>query len=102
MKVTVDGYTRILLSVITVLLTVLAVGMWCESPSTIPSASGAMGIPDSGQQLHAVLTKLDNIDKSIADMKKLMVSGAVKVQVVEAKETKKAPAKLAPVSPTPK
>jgi len=100
MKVTVDGYTRILLSVITVLLTVLAVGMWCETPTTIPSA-GAQGIPDSGQQLHEISQKLNSIDKSIAELKALMVSGAVKVQVVEAKDTKKAtvkPALKAPVN----
>ncbi len=88
MKVTVDGYTRILLSVITVLLTVLAVGMWCETPSMVPPAQG-VGIPDSGQQLHEISQKLDSIDKSIAGLQKLMVSGAVKVQVVEAKATKK-------------
>jgi len=92
MKVTVDGYTRILLSVITVLLTVLAVGMWCETPRTIPSAS-AQGIPDSGQQLYEISQKLSSIDKSMADLQKLMVSGSVKVQVVEAKATKKPPVK---------
>ena len=99
MKVTVDGYTRILLSVITVLLTVLAVGMWCETPSTVPSAC-AQGIPDSGRQLDEISQKLSSIDKSVADLQKLMVSGAVKVQVVETKATKKAtikPALKAPV-----
>jgi peptidoglycan hydrolase CwlO-like protein len=88
MKVTVDGYTRILLSVITVLLTVLAVGMWCETPSTVPSAS-AQGIPDSGKQLDEISQKLSSIDKSIAELQKVLVSGAAKVQVVEAKATKK-------------
>ena len=99
MKVTVDGYTRILLSVITVLLTVLAVGMWCETPSMVPPAQ-AQGIPDSGRQLDEISQKLDSIDKSIAGLQKLMVSGAVKVQVVEPKATKKAtlkPALKAPV-----
>ena len=92
MKVTVDGYTRILLTVITVLLTVLAVGMWCETPNTVPPAQ-AQGIPDSGQQLDKISQTLSSIDKSMADMQKLMVSGAVKVQVVEPKSTKKAAAK---------
>ena len=98
MKVTVDGYTRILLSAITVLLTVLAIGMWCETPSMVPPAQ-AQGIPDSGQQLHQISQKLDSIDKSIAGMQKLMVSGAVKVQVVEAKATKKTTVKPALKSP---
>jgi len=100
MKVTVDGYTRILLSVITVLLTVLAVGMWCETPSMVPPAQG-QGIPDSGRQLHEISQKLGSIDKSVADLQRLMVSGSVKVQVVEAKATKKAtlkPALKAPVN----
>ena len=37
--------------------------------------------------------KLDNIDKSISNMQKLMVSGAIKVQVVESKDVKKAAVK---------
>jgi hypothetical protein len=92
MKVTLDGYTRILLTVIAVLLTVLAVGMWCETPSAISTAQ-AGGIPDSGSQLNEISKKLDSIDKSISDMQKLMVSGAVKVQVVESKDVKKAAVK---------
>lgn len=101
MKVTVDGYTRILLSVITVLLTVLAVGMWYETPSTVPTAR-AQGIPDSGQQLHEISQKLSSIDKSIAELQKLMVSGTVKVQVVEAKASKKDAAKPVLKSPVQK
>ena len=100
MKVTLDGYTRILLTVIAVLLTVLAVGMWCETPSAVSTAQ-AGGIPDSGRQLDEISQKLSSMDLSVADLQKLMVSGAVKVQVVEAKATKKAtikPALKAPVN----
>lgn len=92
MKVTLDGYTRILLTVIAVLLTVLAVGMWCETPSMTPAAK-AGGIPDSGSQLNEISQKLVSIDKSITDLQKLMVSGAVKVQVIDPKDAKKAAAK---------
>ncbi len=94
MKVTVDGYTRILLSVITVLLTVLAAGMWCETPRAVSSAS-AQGIPDSGKQLDEISQKLSSIDKSIAELQKVLVSGSVKVQVVETKATKPHTAKPA-------
>ena len=89
MKITVDGYTRIMLTIIAVLLTVLAVGMWCETPNAVSTAQ-AGGIPDSGSQLNEISKKLDSIDKSISDMQKLMISGAVKVQVVESKDAKKA------------
>jgi len=92
MKVTLDSYTRILLTVIAVLLTVLAVGMWCETPSMTPTAK-AGGIPDSGSQLNEISQKLASIDKSITDLQKVMVSGAVKVQVIDPKESKKAAVK---------
>ena len=39
MTVMVDGYTRVMLTIIAVLLTVLSVGLWCETPQMSQSAA---------------------------------------------------------------
>ena len=80
MTVTVDNYTRILLTVITVLLMVVGVGLWYETPSTVPHAYGR--IPDSGEQLNEIIIKVDEINVSLSKMRQLMTSGKIKVQVV--------------------
>jgi len=94
MRVTVDTYTRLVLTAITVLLTVLALGLWYQSPSAVAPAQGA-GIPDAGMQTNQVLDRLTSIDASLAELKTLLVSGAVKVQVIDTKEAP-APAPAAP------
>ena len=94
MTVKIDTYTRVLLSVIAVLLTVLSVGLWCETPDTVSQAQAQ--IPDSGMQLQQVIEKLENLNDSLDEIKALAVSGAIKVQIIEAKDVKKmkkAPAK---------
>lgn len=90
MKVVVDGYTRFILTAIAVLLTVLAVGLWHDSPSSLNKAQA--GIPDSGMQLQQILSKMDNISSNMGQIQKVLVDGSVKVQIVE-KATKATPAK---------
>ncbi len=90
MKVVVDGYTRFILTAIAVLLTVLAVGLWHDSPSSLGQAQA--GIPDSGMQLQQILTKMNDISSNIDQLQKVLVDGSVKVQIVE-KATKAKPAK---------
>ena len=87
MTVSVDGYTRFLLTIIAVLLTVVAVGLWLETPSALPTAqakaSGYAEQMNPGQQLNQMVKNTEKLHASLAELQKLMVSGAVKVQVVE-------------------
>jgi len=89
MTTTVDNYTRLLLTVIAVLLAVTAFGLWCQAPTTLQTAQAR--IPDSGQQLNQLIEKVDSIDASLGDLNKLLLSGKIKVQIVKPIET--APAK---------
>jgi len=86
MTVTVDNYTRILLTTIAFLLVVVGVGLWHETPTTLPSAYG--GIPDSGQQLDQLIQEVKEIQTSLAKLNLVLTSGKIKVQVVTPKEAK--------------
>jgi len=81
MTVTVDRYTRIMLTIIAVLLTLMVAGLWYEAPASIPSAQA--GIPDNGKQLDMVILNLEKIGYSIQEIQTLLCSGKVKVQVAE-------------------
>ncbi len=87
MTVVVDSYTRVLLTVIAILLGVVAVGMWCESPVLVDSAKA--GIPDSGKQLDEVIAQLKEVNETLLGISETMVSGNIKVQVADPSETKK-------------
>ena len=89
MTVTVDNYTRVLLTVISVLLLALTVGLWYETPSVVPTAQA--GIPDSGQQLEKLIVKADEISASLTKISNLLTSGSIKVQVVTAEQLKAKP-----------
>ena len=92
MTVTVDGYTRFLLTVIAILLAVVAVGLWFETPSTLPAAqaeaTGSAEQMNPGLQLNQMVKNTEKLNLSIMELNKLMVSGAVKVQVVEKPDIK--------------
>ena len=81
MTVTVDKYTRVMLTIIAVLLFVLSTAMWFETPNIASTAQAR--IPDSGQQLNQLIEKTQQINESIADLTTLMTSGKIKVQIVE-------------------
>lgn len=89
MTVIVDNYTRVLLTVISVLLLAVTVGLWYETPSAIPAAQA--GIPDSGQQLVKLIQKADEINASLTKISGLLTSGKVKVQVVTTEQPKAKP-----------
>lgn len=88
MQVTVDGYTRMVLTAITVLLTILAVGLWYESPSTLESAQAK--IPDQGMQLQVMIDLQMQTNQRLAQIQAALLSGNVKVQVVEKDKDKTA------------
>ena len=82
-RIRVDGYTRVCLTVIAALLTVLIVGLWADG---VPSARDAMGmksgIPDSGQQRDRMIKALERNTAQLDQLIRLFESGTAKVQVV--------------------
>lgn len=100
--VRVDGYTRVCLTVIAVLLTVLIVGLWAEgvpasrhaSAAPAPTAAGAtpapMGIPDAGGQRDKLVKEMERVTAKLDHLVSLFETGKAKVQVsAEGKEAGK-------------
>ena len=81
----IDRYTKIVLTVIAVMLTLVAIGMWHEQTPSVVTPAYA-GIPDSGQQLQQLITHVGKIQGSMDKIAAMLISGKVKVQVVEPKE----------------
>ena len=81
----IDRYTKMVLTVIAVMLTLVAIGMWHEQTPSVVTPVYA-GIPDSGQQLQQLITSVEKIQGSMDEVVALLISGKVKVQVVEPKE----------------
>lgn len=85
MTVNVDNYTRFMLTVIAVLLSVVATGLWFETPDTVSPAYGR--IVDSGLQLNVLIEETTKVNDSIRDIAKLLRSGDVKVTIVSGSDT---------------
>lgn len=98
-RMTVDGYTRVCLTAIAVLLTVLVLGLWAERSPALNEAHAGLGkgIPDSGQQRQKMIEQLDGIAAKLDKMVKLLESGQAKVQVAAPPPKKEAP--VAPPQP---
>ncbi len=94
MTATIDNYTRVLLTVIAILLSFITIALWTESPFEQPRAQAA--IPDSGQQLNQILDAIHDMNQSVAAIQKLLVSGDVRVQVLPPVDKKTPPAKTKP------
>ena len=88
----VDAYTRVCLTVIAVLLTVLIVGLWAEGVPNARPAMGAApavpplapGIPNAGQQREQLVRETANVAAKLDRLIHLFESGDAKVQVSEA------------------
>ncbi len=83
MKVSLDNYTRFILTALTVLLTIVSINLWCQAPSTVSTAQAA--IPDSGQQLNELIIEVRTLNNSVNEMNNLLASGQVKVQIIDPK-----------------
>ena len=81
MTVKVDGYTRAVLTIIAVLLTFVVIGLWFETPSSVPVAQAK--IPDSGQQLYDLMEKMESVRAATDRVAGVLTSGKAKVQVVD-------------------
>ncbi len=86
MTVHVDRYTKTLLTILTILLFMLVIGLWTQAPSTLPRAEAAL--PDSGMQLEQVISELQHVQQRIDRIYEFLGSGKVKVQIVEAPAAK--------------
>ncbi len=84
MKIQIDTYTRVLLTVIAVLLTVLAAGMWLGTPDTTSVAGAAeRGLPDMSGQLNQITTELQTLNATNSQILAAL-QGELKVMVVDA------------------
>ena len=88
-EICVDGYTRVCLTVIAVLMTVMIIGLWADAPDTVGEAYGAEPFGDSGGQRTEQLSAQKETTAKIQELITLMSSGKVKVQLVEAGSTQK-------------
>ena len=93
-RVRMDRYTRVCLTVIAALLTVLIVGLWADRAPTTGEARAAAGFLDSGatQQLTRLLKAQEQTNARLKELIALLGSGRAKVQVVESEAKPPAPA----------
>ena len=91
MVVVMDNYTRIVLTVIAVLLTLVAIPLWTnQSPEISSSAVAAEpGIPDAGQQLNELISLTADNKASLELISEKLSKGTLKVIVVEKDEDEK-------------
>lgn len=85
-EIRVDVYTRVCLTAIAVLLTVLVVGLWSQEAPLVSSARAEGGFGDMGGKIAAQLEAANKTNAKLDDLLKLLTSGQVKVQVVNDKE----------------
>ncbi|MGB2823078.1 MAG: hypothetical protein WBF17_18990 [Phycisphaerae bacterium] len=78
----VDAYTRVCLTIIAALLTVLIIGLWAEGVHPAREAMGVNGIPDSGLQRNQMIKALEASTAKLDKLITLFESGSAKVQVV--------------------
>ena len=74
-----DKYSKFMLTVSAVLLLVVAMTLWCQSPTVLPGAYG--GIPDSGYQLNQILITMEHISASLDRIEQLLTCGKAKATV---------------------
>jgi hypothetical protein len=94
-EIRVDAYTRLCLTAIAVLLTVMVLGLWAQTPVAAP-ALAADGFGDTGARIAAQLDEAVKTNAKLDQLLTLLSSGQVKVQVVKEKDDKGAGAGNAP------
>jgi hypothetical protein len=83
-RVAVDTYTRVLLTLIAILLTVLILGLWTERvPPLASDANAGELFLDSSAQRSAQVKAQEQTTQKIGELIRLLESGKVKVQVVQ-------------------
>lgn len=82
-RVRVDGYTRVCLTAIAVLLTVLVLGLWAERSPGTGEVRAAKQFLDSSAQRNAVLKAQETTNSKLGELISLLKSGQVKVQIAK-------------------
>ena len=80
-QVKVDNYTRICLTAIAVLLTVVAIGLWAEAPSTGGRLDAAERFLDTSAQRVQMIDQQKLTNRKLDRLIELLTSGKVKVMV---------------------
>ncbi|MBN2843397.1 MAG: hypothetical protein JXM68_09925 [Sedimentisphaerales bacterium] len=85
MVVVMDNYTRVLLTVIACLLTLIAIPLWNYSGNIDSQAqaavSGRPGIPDSGQQMQELIDLTRETKAILLEIGQTLKSGTIKVEI---------------------
>jgi len=85
--VRVDGYTRVCLTVIAVLLSVLIVGLWAEGPSADRAygqvRSKTTPFVNAGEQRERTIKAVETNTAKLDSLIRLFETGKAKVQVAE-------------------
>jgi len=79
----VDAYTRVCLTIIAGLLTVLILGLWADGVHPTREALGVNGIPDAGLQRNKMIKAIEANTAKLEKLIALFESGKAKVQVIE-------------------
>jgi hypothetical protein len=92
MTIKLDLYSRVLLTVIAVLMSMLVISLWVETPPATRTAQARL--PDSGAQFNDMITGLAQVQAAVKETNNLLRSATLKVQVIEptTAATKQAPA----------
>jgi len=88
MRICVDGYTRVCLTAIAVLLTVLVLGFWAEGLPSLDEARGAEKFLDTAGQRQATIELQKQTNEKLDQLISLLKSGEVKVQIAQEKGAK--------------
>ena len=84
MVVVMDNYTRVVLTVIAVLLTLIVIPLWTQGPDVNSTAMAAnSGIPDAGQQLNELISISADNKSSLEYIAEHLTKGTLKVEIVE-------------------
>ncbi len=76
-----DRYTRLLLTAITVLLTVIAIELWAERPPLVREARAQ--IPDSGLQRNVMIDEARRTNKLLEEILDHLKNKPIKVKSVD-------------------
>ena len=84
-RLVVDGYTRVCLTAVTVLLTVLVIGLWAERGEPCSADQGAKPFMQAAVDRKATAKAIEASTAKMDELVGLFRNGQAKVQVLDAK-----------------
>ena len=88
-RIQVDAYTRVCLTVLAGLMTILIVALWADGVNVSDSAGAREVFLDSSAQRNAIIAETKKTNQKLDELISLLRSGSVKVQVLS-KDAKQA------------